>query len=68
MKTSHAFHTSMMAEASEQFKNVLSEITYQQGEIPILSNVTGNWLTHEQASSLITGHLISDSLFYLVKD
>ncbi|MEH7633894.1 type I polyketide synthase [Bacillus pumilus] len=51
LKTSHAFHTSMMAEASEQFKNVLSEITYQQGEIPILSNVTGNWLTHEQASS-----------------
>lgn len=51
LKTSHAFHTSMMAEASKQFKNVLSEITYQQGEIPILSNVTGNWLTHEQASS-----------------
>ncbi|WP_144557827.1 SDR family NAD(P)-dependent oxidoreductase [Bacillus pumilus] len=51
LKTSHAFHTSMMAEASKQFKHVLSEITYQQGEIPILSNVTGNWLTHEQASS-----------------
>ncbi|RAU04325.1 polyketide synthase [Bacillus pumilus] len=51
LKTSHAFHTSMMAEASEQFKNVLSEITYQQGEVPILSNVTGNWLTNEQASS-----------------
>ncbi|MEB2359020.1 SDR family NAD(P)-dependent oxidoreductase [Bacillus pumilus] len=51
LKTSHAFHTSMMAEASEQFKHVLSEITYQQGEIPILSNVTGNWLTNEQASS-----------------
>ncbi|MGK9389361.1 type I polyketide synthase [Bacillus sp. RK1064] len=51
LKTSHAFHTSMMAEASEQFKNVLSEITYQQGEIPILSNVTGSWLTNEQAAS-----------------
>ncbi|MFX0571926.1 SDR family NAD(P)-dependent oxidoreductase [Bacillus pumilus] len=51
LKTSHAFHTSMMAEASEQFKNVLSEITYQQGEVPILSNVTGSWLTNEQASS-----------------
>ncbi|AMM96464.1 type I polyketide synthase [Bacillus pumilus] len=51
LKTSHAFHTSMMAEASEQFKHVLSKITYQQSEIPILSNVTGNWLTNEQASS-----------------
>ncbi|MFX0111904.1 type I polyketide synthase [Bacillus pumilus] len=51
LKTSHAFHTSMMAEASVQFKNALSEITYQQGEVPILSNVTGSWLTNEQASS-----------------
>ncbi|MEK4182377.1 type I polyketide synthase [Bacillus sp. FSL K6-1145] len=51
LKTSHAFHTSMMAEASVQFKNALLEITYQQGEVPILSNVTGSWLTNEQASS-----------------
>ncbi|WP_249705257.1 type I polyketide synthase [Bacillus zhangzhouensis] len=51
LKTSHAFHTSMMAEAANQFKDVLSEITYQQGEIPIVSNVTGSWLTHEQAAS-----------------
>ncbi|MEI4789436.1 SDR family NAD(P)-dependent oxidoreductase [Bacillus sp. FJAT-53060] len=51
LKTSHAFHTSMMADAAKQFKEVLSEMTYQQGHIPIISNVTGSWLTHEQAAS-----------------
>ncbi|KAB2495266.1 type I polyketide synthase [Priestia endophytica] len=51
LKTSHAFHTSMMDEAANQFKDVLSEIAYQQANYPFISNVTGSWLTDEQAQS-----------------
>ncbi|MDM5297137.1 SDR family NAD(P)-dependent oxidoreductase [Bacillus pumilus] len=51
LKTSHAFHTSMMAEAASLFKDVLSKVTYEQSQTPILSNVTGSWLTREQAAS-----------------
>ena len=49
IKTSHAFHTPMMARAAADFEALLADYTLSLPQWPILSNVTGTWLTDEQA-------------------
>ena len=39
LKVSGAFHSPLMANASEQFQSVLDQITFNDAKIPVLSNV-----------------------------
>jgi acyl transferase domain-containing protein/acyl carrier protein len=50
LPTAHAFHTSMMAQVSEQFSTVLEQVQLNAPQIPMLSNVTGQLLTEAEAT------------------
>ncbi|MBC8953494.1 type I polyketide synthase [Xenorhabdus sp. PB62.4] len=52
LETSHAFHTSMMTPAVEKFKQALREIKWKKPNKAYISNVTGQWITAEQANSV----------------
>jgi phthiocerol/phenolphthiocerol synthesis type-I polyketide synthase E len=49
LKTSHAFHSPLMAGAVAPFRQALSELNLQPPQIPWVSNLTGTWITPEQA-------------------
>lgn len=49
LKTSHAFHSYMMDSGLGTFKQIVDSIPKQIPKIPYISNVTGEWITHEQA-------------------
>ncbi|WP_225830132.1 type I polyketide synthase [Streptomyces sp. NK08204] len=51
LHTSHAFHSPDMAGAVEPFVDEVRKATLRAPEIPFLSNVTGTWITDEQATS-----------------
>lgn len=44
LKTSHAFHTPMMAKAAQAFQQKLVSYTLNDPKIPIVSNLTGAWV------------------------
>ncbi|MEM8570017.1 MAG: beta-ketoacyl synthase N-terminal-like domain-containing protein [Pseudomonadota bacterium] len=48
--TSHAFHSSMMEPALDPFRSALADVALSEPLIPILSNVTGTWLTAIEAT------------------
>ncbi|KJB86112.1 hypothetical protein AZ66_20705, partial [Paenibacillus sp. E194] len=45
VKTSHAFHTPMMEEAAREFEKRLSAYRFNEPRIPIVSNVSGEWVS-----------------------
>src|SRR5262249_14189287 len=49
LETSHAFHSLMMDPMLDRFAAELREIEMLSPRIPFLSNVTGTWITAEQA-------------------
>jgi phthiocerol/phenolphthiocerol synthesis type-I polyketide synthase E len=49
LHTSHAFHSKMMEPILEQFTEEVGEIRLDAPQIPFVSNVTGTWLTAEEA-------------------
>jgi len=49
LHTSHAFHSSMMAPAAETFELSLEKISWKAPQIPWVSNLTGTWITPEEA-------------------
>jgi len=49
LHTSHAFHSSMMDAAIPPTMEVLASVQLNAPQIPIMSTVTGKWLTQEQA-------------------
>ncbi len=51
LKTSHAFHSHMMDGAIAPFVDVLKQITLSAPSKPFISNVSGQWITPEQATS-----------------
>ena len=51
LHTSHAFHSVMMEPAIAPFAAVLERIALSPPQIPYVSNVTGKWITPEQAMS-----------------
>jgi phthiocerol/phenolphthiocerol synthesis type-I polyketide synthase E len=51
LHTSHAFHSSMMEPALAPFTTMLAGITLREPAIPYVSNVTGTWITSQQATS-----------------
>ncbi|MES9782255.1 beta-ketoacyl synthase N-terminal-like domain-containing protein [Bacillus thuringiensis] len=51
LHTSHAFHSAMMNPILEQFTEFLRGIKFAEPSRPFMSNVTGKWITKEQACS-----------------
>lgn len=51
LHTSHAFHSEMMEPVLEPFRRFLRNIELLEPKIPYISNVTGDWITAEQATS-----------------
>ncbi|WP_332855380.1 non-ribosomal peptide synthetase/type I polyketide synthase [Duganella sp. S19_KUP01_CR8] len=49
--TSHAFHSAMLAPILDQFRARLGEVALHAPQIPYITNVTGSWVTAEQATS-----------------
>jgi phthiocerol/phenolphthiocerol synthesis type-I polyketide synthase E len=50
LHTSHAFHSAMMDGAVKPFVEVMRGITLRPPAIPYISNVSGTWITAEQAT------------------
>ena len=50
LHTSHAFHSPMMSEIVAPFAEFVSQFELSNPTIPILSTVTGDWMTNEQAT------------------
>jgi acyl transferase domain-containing protein len=50
LHTSHAFHSPMMAPIVKPFTEAVGKIQLNPPKIPFLSNVTGTWITAEQAT------------------
>ncbi len=59
LRTSHAFHSSMMEPALEPFSKLLDSVRFAAPSIPFLSGVTGDWITDREATDLNywTNHL-----------
>ncbi|UHA74004.1 type I polyketide synthase [Paenibacillus sp. 481] len=51
LHTSHAFHSAMMDPILESFRAKVSSITLRKPEMPYISNVSGNWITVEEATA-----------------
>ena len=49
LHTSHAFHSFMMEDAVAPTLEIARQISLKPAHIPVLSTVTGNWLTQEEA-------------------
>jgi non-ribosomal peptide synthase protein (TIGR01720 family) len=74
LHTSHAFHSEMMEPILGPFKSLFEGVKLRPPTIPYLSNLTGNWVTDEEATSpeYWTSHLrhtvrFSDGLRELFK-
>ena len=50
LETEHAFHSRMMEPIAGRFRELFRGVRLQAPEIPFLSNVTGTWITPEQAT------------------
>jgi amino acid adenylation domain-containing protein len=50
LHTSHAFHSPMMEEIVEPFATFVGQFKFSAPTIPILSTVTGDWMTDQQAT------------------
>ncbi|HLT33782.1 MAG TPA: amino acid adenylation domain-containing protein [Aquaticitalea sp.] len=48
--TSHAFHSTMMDPVLEEFESEVRKVTLSIPRIPIISTVTGTWLTDSEAT------------------
>lgn len=51
LRTSHAFHSAMMEPALDAFSECLRNITLHAPSIPFVSNVTGTWITEQEATN-----------------
>ncbi len=51
LKTSHAFHSKMMEPILDEFSKVVQGISLNKPKIPMVSTVTGNFITDEAAQS-----------------
>ncbi|MFE4449742.1 SDR family NAD(P)-dependent oxidoreductase [Streptomyces sp. NPDC056796] len=49
LRTSHAFHSHMMDPILEPFRDLVAAVRLSPPALPYLSNVTGDWITAEEA-------------------
>lgn len=49
LKVSHAFHSQLMETIEQPFKNIFLDISLSAPVIPVISNLTGDWLLPEEA-------------------
>lgn len=49
VQTSHAFHSPMMEPILEAFRAEVTKAQPQEPQVPLVSNLTGTWMTAEQA-------------------
>ena len=75
LHTSHAFHSAMMDPVVAPFTDLLRKTRQRAPQIPYVSNVTGQWITTEEATSpeYWAGHVrqtvrFSDGAGELMKD
>ena len=50
LETSHAFHSAMLAPIAEELTALVRSIPLRPPQIPYLSNVSGDWITAEEAT------------------
>jgi acyl transferase domain-containing protein/thioesterase domain-containing protein len=50
LRTSHAFHSTMVEPALPAFREVVAGVELRAPEVPYLSNLTGTWITREEAT------------------
>ncbi|MDP4837508.1 MAG: acyltransferase domain-containing protein [Burkholderiales bacterium] len=50
LRTSHAFHSSMMEPMLKSFEKVLSSVTLKTPSTPYVSNLSGTWITQQDAT------------------
>jgi phthiocerol/phenolphthiocerol synthesis type-I polyketide synthase E len=50
LHTSHAFHSEMMQGALAPFIDIMRSISLSPPQLPYISNITGEWITDEQAT------------------
>ncbi|GGY23608.1 type I polyketide synthase [Pseudoduganella albidiflava] len=65
LQTSHAFHSAMMRPLAGQFRAAVAAAAPRAPTIPVVSNVTGTWLTAAEATDpdYWVRHLLSPVLF-----
>ncbi|MCF1496230.1 acyltransferase domain-containing protein [Agrobacterium vitis] len=65
LRTSHAFHSPMMADAAEEFKKVVASATLNAPALPVISNLSGTWLSSAEATDpdYWTRHLLGTVRF-----
>lgn len=51
LHTSHAFHSAMMDAILEEFSNIVKSLTLHEPQIPYVSNLSGSWITREEATA-----------------
>jgi acyl transferase domain-containing protein len=51
LQTSHAFHSAATEPILDEFRRAMAGITLREPRIPLLSNVTGGWMTGSMARS-----------------
>ena len=51
LRTSHAFHSAMMDAAVQPLAERVSQVPRSAPEIPFVSNVSGTWITRDQATA-----------------
>ena len=54
VRTSHAFHSRLMDPVIPEFTGFLSRLTLREPQIPMLSNVTGTWMSAGEATNPAT--------------
>lgn len=54
VRTSHAFHSRLMEPVIDEFKGFLSRIKFAEPQIPLLSNITGTWMSSDEATNPAT--------------
>jgi acyl transferase domain-containing protein/acyl carrier protein len=50
LQTSHGFHSALMETAVTPFTEAVQQVSLHPPQIPVLSNVTGSWLTDKEAT------------------
>lgn len=54
VRTSHAFHSRLMDGVVAEFTAFLSQLTLHEPEIPLMSNISGTWMSADEATNPAT--------------